>query len=51
MAFGLTFKATEILCKRLAHKLNLNYVDVCKAFEEINREEIMRIAKNEKEGE
>ncbi len=46
MAFGLTFKATELLCQKLAHKLNINYMDLYRAMEELTKEEVVRIARN-----
>jgi hypothetical protein len=49
MVYGLTFKQTEELSWKLAAKLNVQKKYVDEALDEINREEVTRIAKNEVE--
>lgn len=52
MPYGITYKELNLLCERLAGKLNISDEDVKIVFKEIIREDVARIAKNEivKEG-
>ncbi len=48
MPYGLTFKSIEKLVSKLADKLSIPVEDIRQAMDEINREEVRRIAKNER---
>ncbi len=49
MPYGITFKEVDLLCERLAEKLEIPDDKVKLAFKEIVREDVLRIAKNELE--
>jgi hypothetical protein len=48
MPYGLTFKSIEKLVSKLADKLSIPVEDIRQAMDEINQEEVRRIAKNER---
>lgn len=47
MAYGLTIKTTDDLCKRLGEKVNLPEQQIRSAMDEITREDVKRTALNE----
>jgi len=46
LAYGLTYKTTELLCEKLAKKLRVREERVRKALGEITAEEVFRVASN-----
>ena len=51
MPYGITVKEVDVLCSRLAEKLNLPDDMIKLAFKELIKEDVLRIAKNALEGE
>jgi len=47
LPYGITFKEIDILCNRLADKLDMPDDKIKLAFKEIVEEDVKRIAKNE----
>ena len=47
MPFGLTYKSIDILCDRLSNILLISSTEIKDAMDQITREEVARIARNE----